>query len=136
MESNPICMKPPFYSLAARYFDSSSQQRPDQQSYVRTLNLFARENSKKTGLKSLDFFSLQPWLPKTAQDRKFILEMCLKAHLFSNLWVFSKDIDLLVKIFFPISNFVPVSYTWSLSVVEWFWTRDEAFLNCFCNFAS
>ena len=60
MESNPICMKPPFNSLVARYFDSSSQQRPDQQSYVRTLNLFARENTKKTGLKSLDFFSLQP----------------------------------------------------------------------------
>ena len=26
-------MKPPFYSLVARYFDNSSQQRPDQQSY-------------------------------------------------------------------------------------------------------
>jgi hypothetical protein len=32
-----------------------------------------------------DFFSLQPRFPKTAQDRKFILEMCLKTHLFSNL---------------------------------------------------
>ena len=31
------------------------------------------------------FFSLQPRLLKTAQDRKFILEMCLKTHLFSHL---------------------------------------------------
>jgi hypothetical protein len=30
-------------------------------------------------------FSLQPQLPKIAQDWKFILEMCLKTHLFSNL---------------------------------------------------
>ena len=33
------------------------------------------------------FFSLQPRLPKTAQDRKFILEMYFKTHLFSNLCV-------------------------------------------------
>ena len=43
----------------------------------------------KTGLKSCIlitvwiFFSLQPRLPKTAQDRKFILKMCLETHLFS-----------------------------------------------------
>ena len=27
-------------------------------------------------------FSLQPWLPKTAQDWKFTLELCVKMHLF------------------------------------------------------
>ena len=47
----------------------------------------------KTGIKSSIltavwiFFSLQPRLPKTAQEWKFILEICLKTHLFSNLWM-------------------------------------------------
>ena len=35
---------------------------------------------------SLDFFLCSPDCPKTAQDWKFILKMCLKTHLFSNLW--------------------------------------------------
>ena len=43
-------------------------------------------DSKVAYLWQFGFFSLQPWLLKTDQDRKFILEMCLKTHLFSNLW--------------------------------------------------
>ena len=47
--------------------------------------------SKTTGLKAAYlwqfgfFFPLQPQLPKTAQDRKFILEMCVKSLICSVL---------------------------------------------------
>ena len=59
------------------------------------------------------YFCLQSWLPKTAQDWIFILEMCLKTHLFSNLW-------LKWKIFMYVSDtfkkaFVATSRVWGHS---------------------
>ena len=65
-------------------------------SQKKKLRFFFQLKHKKIGLKSCIlltvwiFFSLQPRLPKTAQDRKFLLEMCLKTHLFSNLWTQSR----------------------------------------------
>ena len=61
----------------------------------RRQNIFlkcAHKNIKKPALKSsilmaVWIFSLQPRLSKIAQEWKFILELCLKTHLFSNLWL-------------------------------------------------
>ena len=55
--------------------------------FFKNINFFPHENIKKTELMAVwIFFSLQPWLPKTAQNLKFILEMWLKIPLSTTLW--------------------------------------------------
>ena len=58
-------------------------------------SFFAHENIKKTGLKGSILMAVwifficssnRPKLLKTAQEWKFVMKMCLKTHLFCDLW--------------------------------------------------